>query len=95
MLLAGATLVFMWVPSHVGLTGNSSADTATKAAKLTPISSLTLPYFDYLPLIRTHVLKQWQSSWNLETENKLHAIEPAVNKTNSYRLPRRDEIIIH
>ena len=95
MLLAGATLVFMWVPSRVGLAGNSAADTAAKAVVLMPISNLTLPYSDYFPLIRTHVLKQWQSSWSLETENKLHAIEPTVNITKSYRLPRRDEIIIH
>ena len=89
MLLADATLVFMWVPSHVGLAGNSAADTAAKAAELMPISNLTLSYSDYLPLIRTHVLNQWQSSWSLETENKLHAIEPMVNITKSYRLPRR------
>ena len=75
----------------------SAADTAAKAAVLMPISNLILPYSNYLPvpLIKTHVLNQWQSSWSLETENKLHAIEPTVNKTNSYRLPRRDEIIIH
>ena len=85
----------MWVPSHVGLAGNSAADTAAKAAVLLPISNLTLPYSDYLPLIRTHVLNQWQSSWSLETENKLHAIKPTVNETKSNRLPRRDEIIIH
>ena len=46
-------------------------------------------------MIRTHILKQWQSSWSLETQNKLHAIEPKVNITKSYRLPRHDEIIIH
>ena len=57
MLLAGAKLVFMWVPSHVGLAGNSAADTAAKAC---PISNLTLPYSDFIPLIRTHVLNQWQ-----------------------------------
>ena len=95
ILLAGATLVFIWVPGHVGLTGNSAADAAAKAAELMPISILTLPYSDYFPLIRTHVLNQWQSSWSLETENKLHAMEPMVNITKSYRLPRCDEIIIH
>ena len=93
MLLAGATHVF--ICSHVGMAGNSAADTAAKAAALMPISNLTLPYSDYFPLIRTHVLKQWQSSWSLETENKLHAIEPTVNITKSNRLPRRDEIVIH
>ena len=95
MLVSGARLVFMWVPIHVGRAGNSAADTAAKAALLMSVSNLTLPYSDYFPLIRTHVLNQWQSSWSLETENKLHAIEPTVNITKSYRLPRRDEIIIH
>ena len=95
MLLAGGTLVFMWAPSHVGLAGNSAADTAAKAAVHMPISDLTSPCSDYFPLIRIHVLKQWQSSWSLETGNKLHGLEPTVNITYSYRLPRRDEVIIH
>ena len=71
-------LVFMCVPSHVGLASNLAADTAAKAAQLMPVSNLTLPYSDYYPLIRTHVLNQRQSSWSLETQNKLHAMEPTV-----------------
>ena len=63
-----------------------------------PVSSVTLPYSYYFSLIRTHVLNQWQSSWSLETQNKLHATEPMVNSTKSTTkslLPCRDEIIIH
>ena len=85
----------MWVPSHVGLAGNSAADIAAKAALLLPISNLPVPASDFCSLIRSQSLKQWQESWNSETLNKLHAIEPKVTVFNLYRLPRRDEIIIH
>ena len=85
----------MWVPSHVGLAGNSAADIAAKASVLLPISNLPVPPSDFCSLIRSHSLKQWQDSWNSETLSKLHAIEPKVNVFNLYRLPRRDEIIIH
>ena len=74
MLLAGAILVFMWVPSNVGRAGNSAADTAAKAALFMTISNMTLSYSDYFPLRRTHALNQWQSSLSLETPNKLHAV---------------------
>ena len=96
LLSRGAQVAFMWVPiSHVGLVSNSAADIAAKAALLLPISNLPVPPSDFCSLTRSHSLKQWQESWNSETLNKLHAIEPKVNVFNSYRLPRRDEIIIH
>ena len=76
------TIKFMWPPSHIDVTSNSADDTAAEATVLMPISNLTVSHSDYLSLIRTHVLNQWQSSWSLETENKLHAIEPAVNEHN-------------
>jgi len=43
----GTSVDFMWVPSHVGLAGNSAADSATKAALLLPVSTLTAPHSDY------------------------------------------------
>ena len=72
----GARVAFMWVPSHVGLAGNSAADIAAKAALLLPTSNLPVPSSDFCCLIRSHSLKQWQESWNSEALNKLHAIEP-------------------
>jgi len=95
MVLLEILLMFMWVPSHVGLAGNSAADTAAKTAVLPPMSKLTVPHSHYKPFIRSYALKQWQQSWDSETQKKLHAIEPTVNVINFFRLPRRDEIIIH
>jgi hypothetical protein len=95
ILSRGAKVADMWVPSHVGLAGNSAIDIAAKAALLLPISNLPVPSSDFCLLIRSHSLKQWQESWNSESLNKLHAIEPTVNVFYLYRLPRRDEIIIH
>jgi len=91
----GSSVVFMWAPGHVGLAGNSAADSAAKAALLLPVSSLTVPHSDYKSLICIQALRQWQLRWNAWTENKLHSIEPRVNVINMLRLPRRDEIIIH
>jgi hypothetical protein len=95
MLLAGGELAFVWVPSGVGLAENSAADIAAKAALLLPISNLALSHTDYSPLIRTYVLRQWQDSWNHETQNKLQAVELTVNMTKSVRLPCWDGIITH
>jgi len=67
----------MWVPSHVGLPGYN----------------LTVPHSDHCSHIRTQVLEQWQQSWNSETQNKLHAIEPRLNVINLFCWQRWDEII--
>jgi len=85
----------MWVHRHVGLAGNSAADSVVEDALLLPVSSLTVPHSDYKSLIRLQALRQWQQHWNCETESNLHSIEPRVNVINMFRLPRRDEIIIH
>jgi len=59
------------------------------------LSNLTVPYSDYNSLVRSQALKQWQLRWNSETQNKLHMIEPRVNVINLFRLPHRNENIIH
>jgi ribonuclease HI len=62
LLSRGTQVAFMWVPSHVGLAGNSAADIASKAALLLPISNLPVPPSHFRSLIRCHSMKQWQES---------------------------------
>jgi hypothetical protein len=92
--LPALDLFLCGLPSHIGLDGNATADTAAKAALLMPVSNLTLPDSEYFPLIKTHVFNPWQSTWSLCTRNQLHAMGPTVNVMKSFRLPGRDVIIV-
>jgi hypothetical protein len=69
LISGGISFVSMWVPSHVGLAGDSSADISAEAALLLPVSNLTVAHSDYNSHIRTRALKQWQLRWNSEIES--------------------------
>jgi len=47
LISGGSSVVFMLVRSHIGLAGNSAADSAAKDALLLPVSNLTVPHSDY------------------------------------------------
>jgi len=51
---------------HVGLAGNSAADSAAKDALLLPVSGFTVPHSDYKSLIRLQAQRQWQLATTLE-----------------------------
>src|SRR5208282_2833206 len=94
LIESGKHKFIMWIPSHVGLPGNSAADAAAKAALNHTTSKGTIPYSDFKSAINSYTLSCWQQSWDIQTGNKLHAIVPKVGPMESYGLPRRDEIKI-
>ena len=70
-------IVFLWVPSHVGIQGNSVVDrVAKKALNEIIIKDVSLPYTDFKPLIRKYILKMWQDRWDGHEHNKLNSIKP-------------------
>jgi len=95
LIASGKRVIFIWLPSHTGLAGNVSVDAAAKAALNLAESQTPVPFSDFYPLINTHITSHWQRLWNANTNNKLHSIEPKVNISKPYQLPRRDELIIH
>ena len=88
-------ITFVWLPSHIGIAGNTVADATAKAALCLQVSNSKVPYSDFKPLITAHANKTWQQLWDAEINNKLHKIQPIIKSSNLYKLPRRDEVIIH
>jgi hypothetical protein len=55
--------MWLWLPSHVGLAGNVSADAAVEAALNLPEAQISVPYSDLYPLINNHIYSRWQQLW--------------------------------
>jgi hypothetical protein len=88
-------IIFAWVPSHIGIAGNTAVDAIAKEDVSLPISNAEIPHTDFKPLISSHVKNCSQLSWNSDTRNKLFKIQPVIKSFVVSRLPRRDEILIH
>ena len=58
-LMINKTVLFCWVPSHVGIRGNELADAAAKAALNERLTIMTLPYPDFKPLVKRSIRGKW------------------------------------
>ena len=72
MTTDGREIVFIWVPGHVGIRGNSAADSAAKDALDGDISVELIPFSDLKSLTNKYILELWQSEWDEFPENKLY-----------------------
>ena len=68
----GRGIVFIWVPGHVGIRGNSAADSAAKDALDGHISVELIPFSDLKSRTNKYILQLWQSEWDEFPENKLY-----------------------
>jgi hypothetical protein len=84
----------MWLPTHVGFGGHSAADAAAKAALRLAAGTVPIPFSDFNASVNNYLRCKWQLVWEAQTNNKLRGIEPFFHGWVSFKLPRRDEIII-
>ena len=88
-------IVLCWVPSHVGIRGNELADDFAKDALYENITYIALPFSDYSPAIKEYVRMKWSDFWSLQTENKLHSVQPNLGIwPKSCRESRREEMVL-
>ena len=88
-------IVFCWLPSHVGIIGNETADRRAKESLKLDISVFKIPFDNFKPCINKYILSKWQTSWDAAVFNKLHAIKPIIkNDLSSFRNLRREEVVL-
>lgn len=83
LALRGKRVVFMWIPSHVGIFGNVLVDKAAKEAldiemPRTPLQFI--PYSDFDCKIYAYCFKLWQKEWSNEVNNKLFKVRPNLSE---------------
>ena len=89
------SVIFCWIPSHVGIKGNEAADTAAKAGLDLRVTNMPIPYADFKRYINEFVKSKWQSQWDEAIDNKLHSIQPRLGKwPGASRQIRREETVL-
>ena len=91
----GKEIVFVWVPGHVGIRGNSVTDAAAKDALVGDTSVELIPFSDLKSRANKYILELWQSEWDELPGNKLHQILPVLKQCVVFpRTNRKEEAVI-
>ena len=94
LIRGGAELIFLWVPSHTGIHGNSVVDRVAKEALRKPISKCFIPHTDCRNAIRIYVQSLWDDVWAAAEHNKLHELKPQLGENHASFRCRRDQVVI-
>ena len=76
-----AEILFVWIPSHLGIKGNEKVDllakTATNEGEI--YEDIKLEVLEYNETIKKHILSKWQNEWSSSPHGQFYrVIEPNV-----------------
>jgi len=88
---------FIWVPSHLGVTGNEIADLLAQSTIINDTSvTVSFELKEIYALVQEYIITKWQHLWQFSSTGKFYRkIEPNVFLKIKYENSiRRKEIII-
>lgn len=90
--------ILVWIPSHMGIDGNETADKLCRQVTRNPCVDLeiSLEYRDMQERYRAHCISEWQKLWETSlTGTQYRKIEPTVGRRCKYTdHHRRKEVCI-
>lgn len=84
----------MWIPSHVGISGNDRADVAAREAIQGDTINVRISVGEFRQIVKLKNKEQWQSNWDLVTNNKLRLIEPSIKPCKCIGDTRRNQVVL-
>ena len=95
LLVENKDIIFVWVPSHIGIKGNEQADVAANEARHREIDSTEAFFADFKTLVNKHVTHTWQAEWEENPHNKLYKIVPNISDCIAKcRTNRKEETVL-
>lgn len=84
----------IWIPSHIGITGNEAADQAANQARTSelPVTQIQL-HTDLKNAIKLRSLQEWQVQWE-GASTGLHMIQPKIHNSPQISLGRKDKTVV-
>ena len=88
LFLEGRKVILLWIPSHIGISGNEKADLAAKeaASDQTLPTNNTLYFKDLLKHANDMLTSQWKLYWN-------NTAPPHMKNTTDYPLQQNQYLL--